>query len=201
MTRVFDRSWEQFIPFWRSPELRRVIYTTNSIESLNYQMRKVIKNRGQFPNDAAAVKLLWLAICNIEDKRAAERAKERAQKRCRTAPDDSWKDRWSPTGRALEQLMLVYPTASSHTCKHCWKAQQTKNQTTDLHKNLTRWKVLLRPATIAASPVHEPDTDCRVRAIRRSSYLLRPSRRERTSPTNTGGPRWETGTCPPRSRR
>ena len=45
----FDRSWEQFIPFWRSPELRRVIYTTNSIESLNYQMRKVIKNRGQFP--------------------------------------------------------------------------------------------------------------------------------------------------------
>ena len=60
--------------------------TTNSIESLNYQMRKVIKNRGQFPNDAAAVKLLWLAICNIEDKRAAERAKERAQKRCRTAP-------------------------------------------------------------------------------------------------------------------
>ena len=52
-----------------------MIYTTNSIESLNYQMRKVIKNRGQFPNDAAAVKLLWLAICNIEDKRAAEQAK------------------------------------------------------------------------------------------------------------------------------
>ena len=71
---------------------------------------EVIKNRGQFPNDAAAVKLLWLAICNIEDKRAAERAKERAQKRCRTAPGrlvegqvvTNWK-------KALEQLMLVYP--------------------------------------------------------------------------------------------
>ena len=57
--------------------LRRVIYTTNSIESLNYQLRKIIKNRGHFPNDDAVVKLLWLAICNIEDKRAREREKER----------------------------------------------------------------------------------------------------------------------------
>jgi putative transposase len=40
-----------------------VIYTTNSIESLNYQLRKIIKNRGHFPNDDAAIKLLWLAIC------------------------------------------------------------------------------------------------------------------------------------------
>jgi putative transposase len=87
VSKVFDRSWEHFVPFLAfPPELRRVIYTTNSIESLNYQMRKVIKNRGQFPNDTSVVKLLWLAICNIEDKRAAERAKERGQKRCRTAP-------------------------------------------------------------------------------------------------------------------
>jgi hypothetical protein len=50
---------------------------TNSIKSLNYQLRKVTKNRGYFPNDEAAVKLLWLAICNIEDKRARERLKER----------------------------------------------------------------------------------------------------------------------------
>lgn len=111
VTRVFERSWEQFIPFLAfPPEVRRVIYTTNSIESLNYQMRKVIKTRGQFPNDAAAVKLLWLAICNIEDRRAAEREKERGQKRCRTAPGrlveglvvTNWK-------KALEQLALVYP--------------------------------------------------------------------------------------------
>ena len=44
---------------------RKVIYTTNSIESLNYQLRKVTKSRGHFPNDAAAVKLLWLAVRNI----------------------------------------------------------------------------------------------------------------------------------------
>lgn len=111
VSKVFERAWEQFIPFLAfPPELRRVIYTTNSIESLNYQMRKIIKNRGQFPNDAAVVKLLWLAICNIEDKRAAERAKERGKKNSRTAPGrlvegqvvTNWK-------KALEQLALVYP--------------------------------------------------------------------------------------------
>jgi hypothetical protein len=56
--------------------LRRAIYTTNSIESLNYQLRKIIKNRGHFPKDDAVIKLLWLAICTIEDKRARARAKE-----------------------------------------------------------------------------------------------------------------------------
>ena len=77
---TWEAAWERFTPFLAfPPELRRVIYTTNSIESLNYQLRKIIKNRGHFPNDAAVVKLLWLAICNIEDKRARERAKERGK--------------------------------------------------------------------------------------------------------------------------
>ena len=58
------------------PAVRKIIYTTNAIESLNYQLRKIIKNRGHFPNDDAVVKLLWLAIRDIEDKRARERAKE-----------------------------------------------------------------------------------------------------------------------------
>ena len=76
--KAFRDAWERFTPFLAfPPALRRVIYTTNSIESLNYQLRKVTKNRGHFPNDAAAVKLLWLAICNIEDKRARDRTKER----------------------------------------------------------------------------------------------------------------------------
>ncbi len=48
-------------------------------ESLNYQLRKVTKARGHFPNDDAVVKLLWLAIINIEDKRARERQARRAQ--------------------------------------------------------------------------------------------------------------------------
>jgi putative transposase len=70
-------AWERFVPFLEfAPEVRRIIYTTNSIESLNYQLRKIIKNRGHFPNDDAVVKLLWLAIRDIEARRAAERAKE-----------------------------------------------------------------------------------------------------------------------------
>lgn len=69
-------AWDRFIPFLEfAPEVRKVIYTTNAIESLNYQLRKIIKNRGHFPNDTAVVKLLWLSIRNIEDKRARERAK------------------------------------------------------------------------------------------------------------------------------
>ncbi len=65
------------IPFYAFPDgVRRIIYTTNAIESLNFQLRKIIKNRGHFPNDDAAIKLLWLAIRDIEDKRARQRAAE-----------------------------------------------------------------------------------------------------------------------------
>lgn len=60
MVKAFRGAWERFLAL--PPALRRVIYTTNSIESLNYQLRKVSKNRGHFPNDAAVVKLLWLVI-------------------------------------------------------------------------------------------------------------------------------------------
>ena len=75
--RTWQDAWERFIPFLEfPPAVRKIIYTTNSIESLNYQLRKIIKNRGHFPNDDAVVKLLWLAIRDIEDKRARERAKE-----------------------------------------------------------------------------------------------------------------------------
>ncbi|MBM7369257.1 transposase-like protein [Gordonia hydrophobica] len=108
----FRAAWDRFIPFLTfPPELRKVIYTTNAIESLNFQLRKVTKNRGQFPNDAAAVKLLWLAICNIEDKRARERARERGKKAAdrrasgrlvEGAVTTNWK-------RTLEQLSMVYP--------------------------------------------------------------------------------------------
>ena len=74
-------SWDRFIPFLEfAPAVRKGIYTTNAIESLNYQLRKIIKNRGHFPNDTSVVKLLWLAIRNIEDKRARERAKADGKK-------------------------------------------------------------------------------------------------------------------------
>jgi transposase-like protein len=62
------RAWEHVIPFFAfPPEVRRIIYTTNMIESLHMQLRKIIKNRGHFPSDEAAIKLLWLALRNIND--------------------------------------------------------------------------------------------------------------------------------------
>ncbi len=60
---VWDRAWERVIPFLAFPEeIRRIIYTTNSVESLHMQVRKTIKTRGHFPNDDAALRLIWLAI-------------------------------------------------------------------------------------------------------------------------------------------
>ena len=77
-SKTWEGAWERFIPFLEfAPEVRKIIYTTNAIESLNYQMRKIIKNRGHFPNDDAVIKLLWLAIRDIEDKRERQRAKQK----------------------------------------------------------------------------------------------------------------------------
>lgn len=109
---TWTAAWERFIPFLEfPPELRRIIYTTNAIESLNYQLRKIIKNRGHFPNDDAVIKLLWLAIRDIEDKRARQRAKEAGKpKGQRKAPGrlvegatvQGWK-------AALGALTIAYP--------------------------------------------------------------------------------------------
>lgn len=63
---LWRRHWEQVIPFLAYPqEVRQVIYTTNALESLHMRLRKIIKNRGHFPNDEAAMKLLYLALRNI----------------------------------------------------------------------------------------------------------------------------------------
>jgi putative transposase len=109
---TWENAWERFIPFLAfPPEVRKVIYTTNAIESLNYQLRKIIKNRGHFPNDDAVIKLLWLAIRDIEDKRARQRAKEKGAPRGeRKAPGrlvegaviQGWK-------AALGALAVAYP--------------------------------------------------------------------------------------------
>ncbi|HEY4672101.1 MAG TPA: IS256 family transposase [Gemmatimonadaceae bacterium] len=63
------RAWTHVIPFFAfPPEVRTVIYTTNALESVHAQLRKIIKTRGHFPNDEAATKLLWLALRNITAK-------------------------------------------------------------------------------------------------------------------------------------
>lgn len=114
----WENAWERFTPFLAfGPALRKIIYTTNSIESLNYQLRKVTKNRGHFPSDAAAVKLLWLAIRNIEDKRARERTKEAGtprgvnRKAHGKLVEGSTVNGWKA---ALGELAMVYPERINH---------------------------------------------------------------------------------------
>ena len=130
-----SRSWPSH------PSCARIIYTTNSVESLNYQLRKIIKNRGHFPNDDAAIKLLWLAIRDIEDKRARQRAKEKGLPPTqRTAPGrlvegaivragkpPSAPSRWpTPTGSpatspdALPPSMAILPAAPEEST---WSAR------------------------------------------------------------------------------
>lgn len=64
---MWQRQWEQVIPFFAyPPEVRRIVYSTNAIESMHMQLRKIVKNRGHFPSDEAASKPLYLALRNIE---------------------------------------------------------------------------------------------------------------------------------------
>jgi putative transposase len=73
VTDVWQRAWPEFVPFLDyPPELRRVVYTTNAIESINFQLRKITKARGHFPSDEAAMKLLYLGLRNISSNRGGE---------------------------------------------------------------------------------------------------------------------------------
>jgi len=86
---LWRRHWERFIPFFAFPEeIRRIVYTTNSIEAVNRQLRKIIKTRGHFPTDDAALKLLWLALMRAEKKW--------------TYPIKDW-------NRALHQFAIYFP--------------------------------------------------------------------------------------------
>jgi len=69
ISQMWRKNWERVIPFFDYPEdIRKVIYTTNAIESLNRSLRKVIKTKGAFPNDAAILKIFYLALANIAKK-------------------------------------------------------------------------------------------------------------------------------------
>ena len=85
----WERNWEGLVPFLSYPDyIRKAIYTTNAIESLNRSLRKISKNRGSFPNDESALKLLYLALRNISKKW--------------TMPIRLWK-------QALNQFMILFP--------------------------------------------------------------------------------------------
>ena len=69
MADIWRRGGEEIIPFFAfSPEVRRILYTTNAIESLHSQVGKAIRNKGYFPSDEAAAKLIYLALRNITAK-------------------------------------------------------------------------------------------------------------------------------------
>ena len=102
---AWRRAWQEFIPFLElPPEIRRVVYTTNAIESINYQLRKVTKTRGQFPNDAAAYKLLYLAICDIEVRTTTRGGNDKTKKTLlqRGASTQHWT-------QALNHFAIIYP--------------------------------------------------------------------------------------------
>ena len=85
---LWRRNWEGIVPFLAYPGyIRKAIYTTNAIESLNHSLRKITKNRGSFPNDEAALKLLYLGLQNAKKKW--------------TMPIWQWKD-------ALNQFAVVF---------------------------------------------------------------------------------------------
>ena len=88
ISKSWRNNWPRVIPFFaHPPEIRKVIYTTNAIESLNMSLRKVTKARGSFPNDEAVSKLLYLALRNIAKKW--------------TMPVHGWKD-------ALNRFAIIY---------------------------------------------------------------------------------------------
>ena len=73
IVRAWRDNWERFVPFLAYPAiLRKIIYTTNVIESTNYQMRKASKTRGHFPNDESALKLLRLIAMNMTTTRGGD---------------------------------------------------------------------------------------------------------------------------------
>jgi putative transposase len=66
---MWRRNWQGIIPFFQfPPEIRRIIYTTNAIESLNMSLRRVLKARGEFPSEDAALKVMYLALKNLTRK-------------------------------------------------------------------------------------------------------------------------------------
>jgi len=107
--KVWQDAWDRFVPFLQfPPAARKVIYTTNSIESFNNQLRKATRNRVQFTNDDSALKTLWLMICNIEDKRALKRAKQ-GKRASATASRLVEGARVSGWKQAINQMAVAFP--------------------------------------------------------------------------------------------
>ena len=69
IVKMWRSRWEEVIPFLAFPDdVRKILYTTNAIESLNAQLRKVLRAKGSFPNDQSVLKLLYLAVRNVKQR-------------------------------------------------------------------------------------------------------------------------------------
>ena len=69
IAKSWTANWQKISPMFQFPkEIRRAVYTTNVIESLNFSLRKITKTRAAFPSEEAAMKLIWLGLQNIEKK-------------------------------------------------------------------------------------------------------------------------------------
>lgn len=100
MVATWRTSWEQFTPMLAfPPEVRRVLYTTNLIESINYQLRKITRNRGHFPSDDALLKLLYLGVRNHLARRPSRRTQHQGEPQPQT---NGWK-------AALNQFEILWP--------------------------------------------------------------------------------------------
>jgi putative transposase len=101
---VWRRAWNEFVPFLDlPPDIRRVVYTTNAIESINFQLRKVSKTRGQFPSDDAVYKILYLAVCDIETR---DKSRGGHPKKQSILSRGSTTHGWTA---ALNQLEIIFP--------------------------------------------------------------------------------------------
>ena len=70
MIRSWENAWGEFVPFLEFPaELRKIVYTTNAIESLNARFRRAVRHRGHFPNEQAALKVLYLVATRRQQNR------------------------------------------------------------------------------------------------------------------------------------
>ncbi len=66
---IWQRNWQRAIPFFEFPEeIRKIVYTTNAVESVHMTLRKVTENRGSFPSQEAALKPIYLALQNVSKK-------------------------------------------------------------------------------------------------------------------------------------
>jgi putative transposase len=96
--KVWRDAWDRFVPMLDyPPAIRRVLYTTNVVESLNYQLRKITRNRGHFPNDDALFKLLYLGVINVLAKKRGSTREDRPG-----PSTHGWKE-------ALNQFEVFFP--------------------------------------------------------------------------------------------